>query len=112
MWLPNTSVQSAGVSAAGLRSRCPSRMIALVRWWLSPLAAPRSADHDHFGDHIEPQLAPTFAAHLFTRSLALAHLDARLRSDAAAQQLLSTDPAAVLRERGAPALSFQEMTVR
>ncbi len=72
----------------------------------------RHADHDHFGDHIEPELVPTFAAHAFTRSLTLAHLDASLRSDAGALAFLTAEPAAVLRSRGVDAAAIQEMTVR
>jgi dienelactone hydrolase len=64
------------------------------------------ADHDHFGDHFEPELCPRWAAHLFTRSLALAHLDASLRSDPGAAEFLSSDPAAVLRARGVPVVAY------
>jgi dienelactone hydrolase len=60
----------------------------------------RHADHDHFGDHIEVELCPRQHAHLFTRGLALAHMDAVLKDNPAAQQFMAHDPAAVLRERG------------
>jgi dienelactone hydrolase len=60
----------------------------------------RHADHDHFGDHIEVELVPRQHAHLFTRSLALAHLEAALKSNAAASQFLHEDAAGVLQSRG------------
>jgi len=57
------------------------------------------ADHDHFGDHIEPELVPHQHAHLFTRGLTLAHFDATLRGNESAQRFLA-DAAAALRARG------------
>jgi dienelactone hydrolase len=63
----------------------------------------RNAGHGHFGDQIEPGLCPPEQAHLFTRGLALAHLDAVLKGDRAAERLLADDPAGVLRERGVDA---------
>ncbi|MGH9176792.1 MAG: alpha/beta hydrolase family protein, partial [Vicinamibacterales bacterium] len=66
----------------------------------------RHADHDHFGDHIEVALCPREHAHLFTRGLALAHLDAVLKEDRAAQQLIAHDPATILRERGVDATAY------
>ena len=74
-----------------LFERTPSRKSMLIL---------RQADHDHFGDHIEVELCPRQHAHLFTRGLALAHLDAALKNNPAAEHFLANDPAAVLRERG------------
>src|SRR5262249_22244081 len=71
----------------------------------------RYADHDHFGDHIEAPLCPREHAQLFTRGLALAHLDAFLKEDAAARQFMTGDPAAELRARGAAAMSAHEGAV-
>jgi dienelactone hydrolase len=72
----------------------------------------RFADHDHFGDDIEVELCPKQHAHLFTRSLALAHLDAVLKANAAAKQFMAAEPAAVLRARGVQVLLAQETTLR
>ncbi len=66
----------------------------------------RYADHDHFGDHIEVELCPRFAAHLFTRGLALAHLEATLNARASAERFLADDPAAELRARGVAAYEY------
>ena len=66
----------------------------------------RRADHDHFGDHIEVELGPRQQAHLFTRSLALAHLDATLKSQAAAQHFLVHDPAGMLRGYGVDTFAY------
>jgi dienelactone hydrolase len=66
----------------------------------------RHADHDHFGDHIEVELCPRHHAHLFTRGLALAHLDAVLKENHAAQHFMANDPAAALRERGVEARTW------
>jgi dienelactone hydrolase len=66
----------------------------------------RHADHDHFGDHIEVELCPRQHAHLFTRGLALAHLDAALKADHAARAFMAGDPAATLRERGVDASAY------
>jgi dienelactone hydrolase len=60
----------------------------------------RHADHDHFGDQIEVELVPKQHAHLFTRTLALAHLDAALKGSDGASRFMSGDPAGVLRTRG------------
>ena len=60
----------------------------------------RHADHDHFGDHIEVELVPRQHAHLFTRGLALAHLEATLKSNPSAQRFLEESPVAVLQSRG------------
>jgi dienelactone hydrolase len=66
----------------------------------------RHADHDHFGDHIEVELCPQQHAHLFTRGLALAHMDAALKGVRAAQHFMASNPAAVLRDRGVDALAY------
>jgi dienelactone hydrolase len=66
----------------------------------------RHADHGHFGDHIEDERCPQQHAHLFTRGLALAHVDAVLQDLHAAQQFMAHDPAAALRARGVEALAY------
>ena len=61
----------------------------------------RGADHQHFGDQIdEPGACTPEHAHLFTRSLGLAQMDAVLKEDGAAHAFMSGDPLAALRERG------------
>jgi dienelactone hydrolase len=60
----------------------------------------RYADHDHFGDHIEPELVPRQHAHLFARSLALAHFEATLKANTAAAEFLEHDAVSELRARG------------
>jgi pimeloyl-ACP methyl ester carboxylesterase len=67
----------------------------------------RNADHGHFGDEIEPGQCPPEQAHLFTRALALGHMDAVLKEEAGARWLLTNDPAAVLRERGVDAIEYR-----
>jgi dienelactone hydrolase len=62
----------------------------------------RHADHDHFGDHIEVELCPRAHAHLFTRGLALAHVDATLRGNREAEHFMVT-AAAALDSRGVDA---------
>jgi predicted dienelactone hydrolase len=64
----------------------------------------RGADHQHFGDQIdEPGACSPEQAHLFTRALALAHMDAVLKEHRAARVFLADDPVAALRERGVEA---------
>ena len=65
----------------------------------------QGADHQHF-DHqiVEPGPCSSEHAHTFTRGLSLAHLDAVLRRDKAAQRFMEGDPVAALRERGVNAL--------
>jgi dienelactone hydrolase len=82
---------------AELYERTPSRKQMFVL---------RYADHDHFGDHVETELCPRFAAHLFTRALALAHLEAALKSNTAAEAFLASDPIAHLQARGVAALAY------
>jgi dienelactone hydrolase len=92
----------------------PKRMYVLHR-----------ADHGHFADDVEEnhealramtlpgdadwmpaamrpasELCPGADAHLFTRGLVLAHLDAALRQDAAAEEFLAHDASVALRARG------------
>ena len=75
------------------RAPSPKRMFIL-----------RGADHQHFGDVIDPEDGcPTEAAHLFTRALALAHMDAVLKKSAAAETFLAGDTLAALHERGVEA---------
>jgi dienelactone hydrolase len=67
----------------------------------------RHADHQHFADQIdEPGLCAAEDAHLFTRALALGHLDAVLKGIAAAERFMEDDPAAVLRARGVAAVEY------
>jgi dienelactone hydrolase len=80
-----------------LYERTPSRKTMLIL---------RHADHDHFGDQIEVELCPRHQAHLFTRGLALAHLDAVLKENDAAQTFMANDPAAVLRDFGVDARAY------
>ena len=65
----------------------------------------RNAGHGHFGDDIEPGQCPPEHAHVFTRGLALAHMDAALKDGEAAWRFLAGDVAAVLRERGVDAIA-------
>jgi hypothetical protein len=67
----------------------------------------RHADHQHFADAIdEPGLCAPEQAHLFTRALGLAHFDAVLKGNVAAQQFLNNDPVAALRARGVDAVEY------
>jgi predicted dienelactone hydrolase len=66
----------------------------------------RGADHGHFADHVDPLAeCSADAAHLFTRTLALAHFDAVLKQEPAARRFLDDDPLAALRARGVEAFS-------
>jgi dienelactone hydrolase len=73
----------------------------------------RGADHGHFADQIEDSGAcrPEHA-HLFTRSLGLAHMDAALKEDRAAQQFMAHDPAAMVRDRGVDAVAYAAESLR
>ena len=65
------------------------------------------ADHGHFGDVVEDEGGCSLEhAHLFTRGLALAHLDAALMDDDPAQRFFANDPAAQLRARGVDAIAY------
>ena len=67
----------------------------------------RHADHQHFADDIdEPGLCSPEHAHLFTRGLGLAHFDAVLMRNDAAEQFMKDDPAAILRKRGVNAVEY------
>lgn len=71
----------------------------------------RHADHQHFADQIdEPGLCPPEQAHLFARGLGLAHTDAVLKEDPAAQNFMADDPVAALRERGVAAVAYPGST--
>jgi dienelactone hydrolase len=65
-----------------------------------------NAGHGHFGDQIEAGLCPPAQAHLFTRGLVLAHLDAVLKGETAARRFMADDPVAALRERGVDATAY------
>ena len=59
------------------------------------------ADHGHFADLVsEPGGVSAEQAHLFARGFTLAHMDAVLRRDGAAERFLADDPVAMVRERG------------
>jgi hypothetical protein len=91
----------------------------------------RRADHEHFMDHVEEEheslRGTTFTgeiawipgemrpmteltsgdkAHLFTRGLTLAHLDAHLKQRADAEQFLRGDLAAELAARGVEVIVY------
>ena len=75
------------------RTRAPKRLFVLEH-----------ADHGHFGDQIdEPGECSAEAAHAFTCGLALAHLDATLKGDAAAADFLDKTAVAALAARGVAA---------
>jgi dienelactone hydrolase len=68
----------------------------------------RGADHGHFGEQIDDQSGCSAeAAHTFTRGLALAHLDATLKADSAAQRFLADEAMPALGERGVGALEHR-----
>jgi dienelactone hydrolase len=82
-----------------LFARTPSRKAMFIL---------READHGHFADDIaEPGLCPPERAHLFTRGLALAHLDAVLKEDRAAARFMARDAASALRDRSIDAFEHQ-----
>jgi dienelactone hydrolase len=64
------------------------------------------AGHGHFGDVIQDPGCSPAQAHLFTRGLTLAHLDAALKREHAARDFLEHDPAGALRARGVDATAF------
>ncbi len=103
-----------GVQEIFERAPEPKRMFVL-----------RRADHEHFADDVEAshealramtlpgdaawmagamlpasELCPGEHGHMFTRGLTLAHLDATLREDAAAEKFLSRDAEHALATRG------------
>jgi len=69
----------------------------------------RGADHQHFADQVtDPGACSPEQAHLFTRALTLAHFDAALRQDRAAQKFLDGQPVADLRARGVSAAAHPD----
>jgi hypothetical protein len=89
----------------------------------------RGADHLHFGDSVLVQLGLTRVlgllpqqaydellatletcsedqAQVFTRGLALAHMDSVLKEHSPAQQFLDGDPVRALQERGVGAIAW------
>jgi dienelactone hydrolase len=67
----------------------------------------RHADHGHFADEIDEHgLCPPERAHLFTSALSLAHLNAALKTDPAAERFLDNDPVARLRDHGVDAIVY------
>ena len=69
----------------------------------------RGADHQHFADQIDdPGLCSPEHAHVFTRTLGLAHFEAALKGSAAAEEFLEADPATRLRERGVDVVEYAE----
>jgi predicted dienelactone hydrolase len=67
----------------------------------------RDADHSHFADDVPADGPSRTAAHLFTCSLALAHLDVSLRELRTAREFLGRDPIGALRARGVEAFQFE-----
>lgn len=73
----------------------------------------RYADHQHFGDDVgDAGLVPPELAHLFTRGLTLAHLDAVFRDADAARRFIEHDALAALREHGVDAFAHLEAAGR
>jgi dienelactone hydrolase len=70
----------------------------------------RGADHGHFADDVPEGGPPKESAHLFTRSLVLAHFDVALRDLRAARDFFAGDPIGALRDRGVDASEFQEVS--
>ena len=65
------------------------------------------ADHAHFADLVaDPGPVPAEQAHLFTRALTLAHMDAALKRSADGERFLSADAVPKLRERGVDATQY------
>jgi dienelactone hydrolase len=78
-----------GVRDVFARAPSPKRMFVL-----------REGDHGHFADDVDPTGPSREQAHLFTRGLALAHLDAALKHDEAAGRYLDGDVSGDLRDHG------------
>ena len=93
--------QDRSISLSGLEelyARVPSSKAMFV---LS------GADHGHFADPVvDPGPTTAEQAHLFTRGLTLAHLDATLRRSGDAERFLARDAVAKLRERGVNAAQY------
>ena len=64
------------------------------------------AGHGHFEDAMQDFGCTPAQAHLCTRGLTLAHLDATLKGEDAARDFLEHDPAGALRARGVDATAF------
>jgi predicted dienelactone hydrolase len=83
-----------GVRDVYARAPEPKRMFVL-----------RAGDHGHFADDVD-QTGPTKdQAHVFTRGLALAHLDAALTRRAEAAAFLKSDVTRELKDRGVDAFA-------
>ncbi len=78
-----------GVRDVFARAPSPKRMFVL-----------RGGDHGHFADDVAPTGPTKDQAHLFTRGLALAHLDAALKDDEDARRYVEGDIAGDLQGRG------------
>jgi dienelactone hydrolase len=65
----------------------------------------RGGDHGHFADDVDPTGPTKEQAHLFTRGLALAHLEAALKDRHDARRYLDGDVAGDLQDRGVDAFA-------
>jgi dienelactone hydrolase len=83
-----------GVRDVFVRAPSPKRMYVL-----------RGGDHGLFADEVDPTGPTREQAHLFTRGLALAHLDASLKDDDDARRYLDGDVAGDLQGRGVDAFA-------
>jgi dienelactone hydrolase len=89
-------IRLSGVEELFARTPSSKRMFVL-----------READHGHFADQIDEEgLCAREQAHLFTRALVQAHMDAVLKRDRAAQRFMADDPVAALRARGVDAIAY------
>ncbi|HEY3081774.1 MAG TPA: dienelactone hydrolase family protein [Chloroflexota bacterium] len=67
----------------------------------------RNAGHGHFGDQVdEAETCTRQEAQLFTRGLALAHLEGALKADEVARTFMAGNVLAVLRDRGVDAAAY------
>jgi len=67
----------------------------------------RNAGHGHFGDQVdEAETCTRREAQLFTRGLALAHLDGALKDDQVARAFMAGDVPSALRDRGVDAAAY------
>jgi predicted dienelactone hydrolase len=83
-----------GVRDVFARAPSPKRMFVL-----------RGGDHGHFADDVDPTGPTREQAHLFTRGLALAHLDAAVKDEEDAGRYLERDVSGDLRGRGLDAFA-------
>jgi len=68
----------------------------------------RNAGHGHFGDQVDDaETCTRQAAQLFTRGLALTHLDGALKADAAAHAFIAGNVVALPRDRGVDAAAYR-----